>query len=92
MSGAGIAELIAKLTEAAAESLGRGNALVTRQRQKEAILGRRRSPWRASRPEAADEVTADLLRQASEAIGRLTGRVDVEDMLDRLFREFCIGK
>ena len=35
---------------------------------------------------------ADLLRQAGEAIGRLTGRVDVEDMLDRLFREFCIGK
>jgi tRNA modification GTPase len=33
-----------------------------------------------------------LLRRASDAIGRLTGRVGAEDMLDRLFAEFCIGK
>ncbi len=43
-------------------------------------------------PATADEITADLLRAASEAIGRLSGRVDVEDVLDRLFGEFCIGK
>ena len=43
-------------------------------------------------PGAAEEVAADLLRAASEAIGRLSGRVDVEDVLDRLFNEFCIGK
>ena len=46
----------------------------------------------AAAPGAAEEITADLLRAASEAIGRLSGRVDVEDVLDRLFREFCIGK
>ncbi len=29
---------------------------------------------------------------AARALGRITGRVDVEDMLDIVFREFCIGK
>ena len=86
----GLIELTEKLTNAAAESLGSGNALVTRQRQKESIL-----QAVAALGEAAgkpDEVVADLLRVVSDAIGRLSGRVDVEDVLDRLFSEFCIGK
>ena len=32
------------------------------------------------------------LRRASDALGRITGMVDVEDLLDVIFREFCIGK
>ena len=91
VSGAGIADLIAKLTEAAERSLGRGRALVTRQRQRDAISDAAKS-LQGIEAGRAEEVIADLLRQASEAIGRLTGRVGVEDMLDRLFREFCIGK
>jgi tRNA modification GTPase len=35
---------------------------------------------------------AEELRIASRALGRLTGRVDVEDILDVVFRDFCIGK
>ncbi len=38
------------------------------------------------------ELRAEELRGASECIGRLTGRVDVEDLLDVIFSEFCIGK
>jgi tRNA modification GTPase len=90
VSGAGLRQLAEKLREEAADSLGPGNALVTRQRQKEAIQAALDALDVA--PALADEVTADLLRRASEAIGRLTGRVGVEDMLDRLFAEFCIGK
>lgn len=37
-------------------------------------------------------IAAEHLRRASHAIGRVTGRVDVEDVLDVVFREFCIGK
>jgi len=33
-----------------------------------------------------------LLQHAQYALGRITGRVDVEDLLDVIFREFCIGK
>jgi tRNA modification GTPase len=32
------------------------------------------------------------LRTAAAALGRLTGRVDVEDILDKIFADFCIGK
>lgn len=38
------------------------------------------------------ELLAEDLRLATRALGRLTGRVDVEDLLDVIFRDFCIGK
>ncbi|MFT5539435.1 MAG: tRNA modification GTPase, partial [Alphaproteobacteria bacterium] len=40
----------------------------------------------------APEVLAEELRLAARALGRIAGRVDVEDVLDRVFAEFCIGK
>jgi tRNA modification GTPase len=39
-----------------------------------------------------EELIAEELRAAANALGRLIGRVDVEDILDIIFREFCIGK
>ena len=38
------------------------------------------------------DMATEELRAAIDAIGRITGRIDVEDILDVLFREFCIGK
>ncbi len=38
------------------------------------------------------ELRAEDLRQAANALGRITGRVDVEDLLDEIFGRFCIGK
>ena len=38
------------------------------------------------------DIQAEYLRQAGDALGRITGRVDVEDLLDVIFSEFCIGK
>ena len=35
---------------------------------------------------------AEDLRLALRALGRITGRVDIEDLLDVVFRDFCIGK
>jgi tRNA modification GTPase len=40
----------------------------------------------------SEELIAEELRAAATTLGRLTGRVDVEDILDVIFREFCIGK
>jgi tRNA modification GTPase len=39
-----------------------------------------------------EELIAEELRSAATMLGRLTGRVDVEDILDVIFRDFCIGK
>jgi tRNA modification GTPase len=39
-----------------------------------------------------EELVAEELRAAATVLGRLTGRVDVEDILDVIFRDFCIGK
>ncbi|HZA02700.1 MAG TPA: GTPase, partial [Hyphomicrobiaceae bacterium] len=38
------------------------------------------------------ELRAEDLRQAANALGRLTGKVDPEDVLDQIFKRFCIGK
>jgi tRNA modification GTPase len=40
----------------------------------------------------APELLAEGLRLAMRAVGRITGRVDVEEVLDFVFRDFCIGK
>ncbi len=39
-----------------------------------------------------EDLLAEELRSAATALGRLLGRVDVEDVLDVIFRDFCIGK
>jgi tRNA modification GTPase len=38
------------------------------------------------------ELVAEDMRLAMRALGRITGRVDIEDLLDVIFRDFCIGK
>jgi tRNA modification GTPase len=43
-------------------------------------------------PQDHPELLAEDLRLAMRSIGRITGRVDVEELLDFVFRDFCIGK
>ena len=38
------------------------------------------------------ELVAEDIRSANHSIGRITGKVDVEDLLDIVFTDFCIGK
>lgn len=38
------------------------------------------------------EIRAEHLRRASDALGRITGRIDVEMLLGKIFSEFCVGK
>jgi tRNA modification GTPase len=39
-----------------------------------------------------EELAAEELRSAAGSLGRLLGRVEVEDILEVIFRDFCIGK
>jgi tRNA modification GTPase len=69
-------------------------ALVTRERQRahltETILALRDAQRAAQ--DGREEIMAEQLRLATRALGKLLGRVDVEDVLDVIFRDFCIGK
>jgi tRNA modification GTPase len=42
--------------------------------------------------ESGLELRAEELRLAGDALGRLTGKIDVEDLLDVVFSQFCVGK
>jgi tRNA modification GTPase len=66
-------------------------ALITRARHRDALAAAR-DALAAARAAAAPELMAEELRRAADAIGRITGRTGVEDMLDLLFAQFCIGK
>jgi tRNA modification GTPase len=92
LSGDGMPDLLSRLTDVVAKRAGDGGApLITRARHREAL-----QHCVAALARFADatlpELAAEDLRQAARALGRITGRVDVEDMLDLIFREFCIGK
>jgi len=68
--------------------------LVTRARHRHALQETVAALERtlAQGEEGREELIAEELRSAATTLGRLTGRVDVEDILDVIFREFCIGK
>jgi tRNA modification GTPase len=91
-TGAGLDSLLAALTEAVIERAGLGESpALTRQRHRLALNDCLECLTRAlAAPDA--ELLSEDLRLAVRAIGRITGRVDVEDLLDIIFRDFCIGK
>jgi tRNA modification GTPase len=92
--GDGIAELIGALVGFAQRYFGSGEgALISRERQRQllhqTVVALQRSIDISG---VGEELAAEELRIAAYALGRLLGRVDVEDLLDAIFREFCIGK
>ncbi|MEC7203626.1 MAG: tRNA uridine-5-carboxymethylaminomethyl(34) synthesis GTPase MnmE, partial [Pseudomonadota bacterium] len=65
--------------------------VITRARHREA-LGDCRDALRRALDATLPEMMAEDLRLGMRALGRITGRFDVEDLLDIVFRDFCIGK
>src|SRR6185437_17154699 len=95
LSGDGVPPLLGALERFAADALaGADAALVTRARHRRALEETLAALRRAvTRPVAErEDLLAEELHGAARALGRLTGRVDVEDILDVVFRDFCIGK
>ncbi|MDE5457514.1 tRNA uridine-5-carboxymethylaminomethyl(34) synthesis GTPase MnmE [Bradyrhizobium sp. CSA112] len=92
--GDGVPELIAALVGFAQRYFGgTDDELISRTRQRkllqETAASLRRSVAVVGQGE---ELAAEELRLAAYSLGRLLGRVDVEDILDVIFREFCVGK
>jgi len=97
LTGAGIERLLTTLANRVARSFDNMAAPVpTRARHRQALedcgnaLDRVRRA--ATERQQASELMAEDMRLATRALGRITGRVDVEDLLDVIFRDFCIGK
>ena len=92
LTGNGIDRFLKVLLDAVAQRIGQASApVITRARHREAV----RSCCDAlNRALDAGEIAlaAEDLRLAVRALGRITGAVDVEDLLDVIFRDFCIGK
>jgi tRNA modification GTPase len=92
ITGEGIGAFLDRLEAAVRERIGlTGQPVVTRARHREALeqcLAALRRAQGAMLPELA----AEDLRLAVRALGRITGQVDVDDLLDVIFRDFCIGK
>ena len=94
-SGEGLPQLIETLTAMVAERLEtKGEtAALTRPRHREALSEALASLSHGlTAPADQPELFAEDLRLALRAIGRILGRVDVEELLDVVFRDFCIGK
>src|SRR3984957_9306413 len=92
--GDGISELVAALATFARDYFGTGeDGLIGRERQRRLLLDAGNGLHRClAIAGQGDELAAEELRTASQSLGRLLGRIDVEDVLDAIFREFCIGK
>ncbi|MCJ8144423.1 tRNA uridine-5-carboxymethylaminomethyl(34) synthesis GTPase MnmE [Ancylobacter sp. A5.8] len=94
-NGAGLDELTAALEQfVAARARGGEHPALIRARQREAVAlanGHLRAAL-AAWDEISEELLAEELRLAGRALSSIAGRIGVEDLLDVVFREFCIGK
>ena len=95
-SGAGFEALERRLTQVVRERLETNEApLVTRARHRELVeeaLAAVERGLEAARAGIGAELVSEDLRLAARALGRITGSIDAEDLLDRIFSQFCVGK
>jgi tRNA modification GTPase len=93
-TGAGFDDLVNALARFAEGFFTPEPALVARERQRAHLRETALALQDAQRAvqEGTEEIMAEHLRLATRALGKLLGRVDVEDVLDVIFRDFCIGK
>lgn len=91
-TGDGLKELTARLVKAIDERFAVTPAPALTRARHRAALTECRDHLRRALIAQESELRAEDLRLALRALGRITGRVDVEDLLDIIFRDFCIGK
>jgi tRNA modification GTPase len=96
-TGAGFDGLVRGLSEFAGRFFSKGaeSVVITRQRHRMALTDCAEALSRAVAEGSGigrEDIVAEELRLAARALGRLVGKVDVENVLDVIFRDFCIGK
>ena len=92
-TGAGVDQLLRQIGEALSEKAA-GAGLITRQRDVAAIgeADARLEVLLRELQVRPHEIVADELRSISAVLGRIIGAIGVEDVLDEVFRSFCLGK
>jgi tRNA modification GTPase len=92
-TGDGLDALIARLEEIARSEIAPpGDAAITRTRHRVELVSSRDALKRFVNHDLGPELKAEELRIAARHLGRLTGLIDVEEVLGAIFSEFCIGK
>jgi tRNA modification GTPase len=91
LSGEGVDALLAALGAAVADGYQSAAPMLTRARHRAALEDAAAALAR-SRATPSAELRAEDLRLAWRSLGHITGTVDVEELLDVIFRDFCIGK
>lgn len=94
VTGEGLDSLLSRIEH----EIGKANAvpgevLPTRARHKQYLTNCLRELTAAVEgTDIPSELRTEYLRNAANALGRITGKVDVEDLLGVIFSEFCVGK
>lgn len=95
-TGEGIDNIIRRLKEIASSNVAFGEgAVVSNARHKDAIdsaLGALAKSWGSISTSEPPECVASHLRDAQDSLGSITGEVTTDDLLDKIFSKFCIGK
>ena len=91
-SGAGVPELTAALVGFAATYFDDDVSVITRARHRTLLRQAADHLALAINMSVESEIVAEYLRAAAHDLGRLVGRVDVEDVLGSIFSTFCVGK
>ncbi len=91
VSGEGLYELRRAIGAALGLAERRPDALIVRERQRQGVIAAR-DALTAIDPSQPPELIAEELRRAADALGRVSGRTGVEDLLGAIFSSFCIGK
>jgi len=90
-TGQGLDKLLELIQQHARDAVRHNELVPARQRHVE-LLGRCLASLRRIDPGDEVALRVENLRMAATALGRITGQVDVEDLLDVIFSRFCIGK
>ncbi|MFE0016571.1 tRNA uridine-5-carboxymethylaminomethyl(34) synthesis GTPase MnmE [Mesorhizobium sp. NPDC059054] len=91
-TGEGVTQLLEKLGELAEEAAGAAGSLLPSRLRHVELLNEGNAFIEQALGQDDLELQAEDLRLAGERLGRIVGVVDVEDLLDVIFSQFCIGK